>query len=317
MIYPSQIIESIVSIPRGYLGVNDVAFRKTLVKELGGLGKLDVDEIGNIWLQIGEPNTLLFAAHTDTVDSKMITGRKPLTTNKEHCLVLDNDKIKRMKNKTKKPQCLGADDGAGIATMLCLIYDHFPATYLFTVGEEVGCVGAQWIVEHTPERLTPFSFCIEVDRKGVSEIITHQSTGKCASNEFAESLAGQLEMGHKPSELGVYTDNAHFSGHIEECVNVAAGYYSQHTLDEEQDIKYLDTLFSQLVSMDISQLVVNRDVSDVGERYDYFGSRYSSTFSAVYGDDKELVNYIKENPEEILEILDINGIMLEDYVYIK
>ena len=317
MIYPSLIIESIVKTPRGYGGENDISFRAQLVKTLSEYGKPEVDTIGNIWLTIGKPNHILMVAHTDTVDSPSTTAVKPIHINKNGIMSVDENALCYI-TKKQRPYCLGADDGAGIAFNYCMIDAGIEATYLFTVGEERGCLGADYIVKHTPERLDPFTICMEVDRAGTTEIITHQSTGKCASDTFATALADMIGMEHLPSDRGVYTDNSHFNEHIEECVNIGAGYEHQHSLNETQDLKYLDQLFDHFRKIQFNDLPIDRDKTDVdcyGDldgfgyygNYDYYGSKPSIIEERVY-------QYIEENPEEIHRMLLEVGIDLTEYI---
>lgn len=316
MNYPSSVIESIIRQPRGYKGKNDIAFRQHLVETLGKHGKVEVDGIGNIWLTVGKPNHVLMVAHTDTVDDPKTTAAKPITYDNRGIMGLEVNVIKTGKKKNR-PYCLGADDGAGIAFNYCMILEKIEATYLFTVGEERGCIGASYIAAHTPEKLEQFSICMEVDRAGRTEIITHQSTGKCASNEFAQALADELNMGHKPSDMGVYTDNAHFNEFIEECVNIAAGYEHQHSLNETQDINYLDRLFANFIKINFNDLPIDRDTTDI-DCYGDFGSDISwegyILGGRVSAKERQIYRYIEENPEEIHNLLLEMGIDLTEYI---
>lgn len=323
---PSDLIESIVKVPRGYGGVRDVEFRKSIVDFLSKYGEPEVDEIGNIWFVNKEVTKTLFVAHTDSVDHPKTAIDKPITVDKHGIMSLNTKKVSGIKGQS--PYCLGADDGAGIAMNLCLIDAGVKGTYLFTVGEEKGCVGAKWIVENSPQRLDPFLLCIEVDRAGTDEIITEQSTGKCASDAFAKSLASAIGMNHEPSPHGVYTDNAHFHEHINECVNIAAGYERQHSLNETQDLHYLDELFHKLAKVDFDKLTVERDCTDIepdmsgyggyfgnGWGYSNYGMIYDGwdcTYRKLTKDEMDACELIEENPVQILEMLYANGFSLED-----
>ena len=317
---PSQIIESILKKPRGYGGKNDIQFRQDLVVYLNDYGTPAVDAIGNIWLTIGKPNNVLIVGHTDTVDNKLVVRDKPLLSTSEGILSLDIEKINTWPRE-ERPYCLGADDGAGIALMLCLIASSKEATYLFTIGEEVGCVGAKWVVKNTPELLEPFDFCLEVDRKGITEIITDQSPGMCASDEFSLALADQLGMDHSPSPNGIYTDNAEFSGLISECVNIAAGYYNQHHLEETQDLLYLDELFLNMLELKFNDFEAFREAGDFGswqgfgEMGDYSYGSYGTPPGMKPARYKAILEYISDCPDEIYELMLESGIDLDDYIY--
>lgn len=308
--FPSHLIESIVVQPRCYKSVGDLTFRTNLqnmIDKMLAIGDtMEVDALGNIKVAIGDtPKQVLFVAHTDTVDSPSTTKRKEVEVSTKGIMSLKNApqnpvKKPRPAKKTSKktnsfqdpnkfrtpvsqpvehpPCCLGADDAVGIAIMLCLIHERKSGTYIFTVGEEKGCIGAKDIVANRPEWLDGFKICIEVDRKGTDEIIIEQTNGKGASYAFATALASALNMTHKPSENGVYTDNAHFNVFIPECVNISAGYFDQHTQRETVDLFYIDELFNALLNVDWGTLPIARQPSDT-ESYtpkQYFG--YDSSY---------------------------------------
>lgn len=138
---------------------------------------------------------------------------------------------------------LGADDKAGVATVLSLALrlEHTEVGYALFFGEEVGCQGS----EHASRILTPKAV-ISVDRAGTDEVIYAQLGQPTASQYTAQWLADELGMGHYPSPNGVYTDSATFAGVAHECLNLAAGYWGAHTNQDTQDLVYLDELVEAL-----------------------------------------------------------------------
>ena len=157
---------------------------------------------------------------------------------------------------------LGADDGAGIALMCHMIERGVPGYYVFFRGEECGGIGSSWLAENMPELLGDFQRAVAFDRAGSSDVITHQSGGRCCSDEFAQALADQLNdngMLYMPCDGGVYTDTAEFVDTIPECSNVSVGYKNQHGDREEQNVRFLVELAEALVQVDWDALPVKRD----------------------------------------------------------
>lgn len=203
----------------------------------------------------------MFSAHVDTVHS--YSGRQ--------IVEYDTDMSILFKPSTKREQygdCLGADDGAGIWLLLQMIDAGVPGTYLFHYGEERGGIGSSDIATYHQEFLTKFDRAIAFDRKGTTDVITHQGMGRCCSDKFARDLADELNStGSKLSMAadngGIFTDTANYTHVIPECTNIACGYESAHTSAEFLDVEYLFKLRDALVQIDWEALPVCRDTNEV------------------------------------------------------
>jgi hypothetical protein len=206
---------------------------------------LDQDAHGNYHLTIpGGNESVVFAAHLDTVEFRKVAPARSITHSMKGshgaCMMTDGKTI------------LGADDRTGCAILTYMILQGVPGNYVFFTSEEVGCVGSRALAGTGWGK--DYRMMIEFDRKGYTDIITAQSTGTTASNEFAKALATALNgndatFGFKPSPNGVYTDSAYFSDEIAECTNVSVGYFDQHTNREYQDMAFLDKLCKALVAI--------------------------------------------------------------------
>jgi hypothetical protein len=229
----------------------------------------EVDGAGNIWVKVGSPREFpfLFVAHVDTCH-KMEGDVKTMA------YTIGQDEFVGLAN--KEMGCLGADDGVGVYVNLRMMDAGVKGTYLFTRGEEKGLIGADYIADKMTDRLSQYLLSVEVDRQGTTEIITEQCTGMGASYKFARALSDQLGMGHKPSTLGMYTDNSVFNGYIPENVNIAAGYDRQHTPKERVNVSYVERLVECMLRVDWSALPVKRDTWDYGEVYHMNDERYYS-----------------------------------------
>jgi hypothetical protein len=189
-------------------------------------------------------------------------GTSNVVDDKSVVHVFDGDFVKTDGNTN-----LGADDKAGTAIMLNMISENVPGLYYFFMGEESGCVGStnlsreydNLVTEGILPRVTK---CISFDRRGYDSVITHQSSGRCASEEFATELSNRLnEYGFwfKNDSGGVYTDSAEFTDIIPECTNISVGYFSEHTLTEKQDLDFLELLAIVMTKIEWETLPIERD----------------------------------------------------------
>ncbi len=207
------------------------------------------DKHGNYFYKIGDSRTI-FASHLDTVSKE--------STQVVH--TFDGDIIG-----TDGKTTLGADDKAGVTVMLHLMRNSVPGLYYFFIGEEVGCIGSGLASSQSVfEFKGKYDRIISFDRRGTDSVITYQSSTRCCSDEFADSLAKQLNLSglsYKKDDGGVYTDSAEFTDIISECTNLSVGYYKEHTVNETQDIKHLEKLANACLLVDWENLPTKRDMT--------------------------------------------------------
>lgn len=241
-----------LSMCRAHDSATEKKFHQILVKTLTKLGvKPSFDTLDNIFVTVGVSKTL-FTAHVDTVHRN--GGYQPVK-------LVDN--VFQLDSLTG--YCLGADDASGIFVLLSLIQAGVPGTYLFTRGEERGGVGAKHVAKDEAF-LRQFDRAIAFDRRGYSDIVTHQAMGRCASDEFAEALSNQLnDLGllYMPCDGGIYTDTAEFTHLIPECTNVSVGYFNEHSNKETQDWTYLQALVEAVKQVRWEELPTKRDPNEV------------------------------------------------------
>jgi len=184
---------------------------------------LEQDKHGNWFIKLGESKTI-FASHLDTACKDQ---------------VVVNHKIDGNIIRTDGKSILGADDKAGVTILLWMIKNEIPGLYYFFMGEEVGCIGSGLLSKDISK---DFNRIISFDRRGNTSVITHQSTIRTCSDEFAKELSKQLNksgLSYVTDSTGVYTDSAEFVSVIPECTNISVGYNSEHTFNESQDISHL------------------------------------------------------------------------------
>ncbi|HEY6019014.1 MAG TPA: hypothetical protein VIY48_03710, partial [Candidatus Paceibacterota bacterium] len=128
--------------------------------------------------------------------------------------------------------------------------------------------GSKWIVQNNKDSVKDIKFAIAFDRKDVGSIITYQRGTRCCSDEFANSLADQLGLGHKCDDGGLFTDTASYVDLIPECTNVSVGYFDAHCNTERINLDYLFKLRDALLKIDTTKLVEKRKAGD-NERKSY------------------------------------------------
>lgn len=239
-------------------------FEDDLMGEFSKLFPSDIqkDKHGNYFYKIGESRTM-FTSHLDTA----CKNHTPVTH------VIDKNIIK-----TDGETILGADDKAGVTIMLYMIKNNVPGLYYFFVGEEVGCVGSGLAAKYLTFK-GKYDRCISFDRRSTGSVITHQSSTRCCSDEFAIQLAKELNksgfgLEYEKDDSGIYTDSAEFTSDIPECTNLSVGYYKEHTCDESQDIEHLINLTKACLVINWESLVTKRDPSKT--EYNSWGRNYTT-----------------------------------------
>lgn len=245
-------------------------FVKRTVSRKAGASNIRSMPCGNLLVDArgikGGTSRTLFVAHCDTVHAE--EGRNQFT-------VKDNGRTWAASGAP-----LGADDGAGVAMLVNLLMHGVPGFYVFTVGEECGGIGATAFAK----LLAPgkefdgcFDRAIAFDRRGIDSVITSQSCGMCASDEFADALAQSLmdcskdALMYAADSSGVYTDTAEFVDFIPECTNISVGYDREHSQHESLNVAHLQTLAAAAISVDWEALPVKRTPGDSGYEYGSYG----------------------------------------------
>jgi hypothetical protein len=227
------------------------------------------DEDGNYFYEVGHGSKTIFTSHLDTAckNQTKVTHR------------FDGKFIR-----TNGTSILGADDKAGVTILLYLIYNKVPGLYYFFIGEECGCIGSTAASKRF-DFFSKYNMMVSFDRRGTNSIITHQSSRRTCSDEFAKSLSTEfVKFGLKmnPDDTGVYTDSAEFVDSIPECTNISVGYYNEHTFNEHQDIDFLVNLAEACVKINWNSLEIKRDCTkkeykESWDDYHYYGG--SKSFS--------------------------------------
>lgn len=228
--------------------------------------KVRIDKFGNRSLRIGDA-PIMWSCHLDTVHNGK--GHQDIGYDGDEIGVAASD----------PSNCLGADDTAGVWLMLQMIKAGRPGLYMFHRGEEVGCLGSKYITKKEKELVAGIKFAIALDRKGTGDVITRQRGTRTCSDEFAESLATELNrhpaLRYMKEPTGVYTDTAEYTDLIGECTNLSVGYRNAHQRVERLDCAHIFKLRDALLQLDWEKLVAKREAGEV-ETYRYSGTNYNS-----------------------------------------
>lgn len=222
--------------------------KKMIRRFIDPIHGMNTDLYGNRWIDIGKDPETLFSCHTDTVHKN--GGRQTVYIDpiKNHAFS-DGEDI------------LGADDGAGIYIMLCMIRAGIEGRYIFHRAEECGGLGSSHIASNEPWLLDGIERAIAFDRMGTDSIITFQGWDRCCSETFAEALGDQLGM--FPDNTGIFTDTANYTDLVPECTNVSVGYEGHHTKNETLDLAFVDALIYKLAAVDWEALPTKRRAGTV------------------------------------------------------
>lgn len=277
-----------------------------------------VDALGNFIITIGDKKpTTMFSSHMDTVHRASEEAIKAKTRLVIRLLTKAKDAPLHEQGYVWGGLCnektgewdsiqLGGDDKVGVYIMCKMIENKIPGLYVFHVGEERGCIGSKFIVDKNPGLVEGIKRCIAFDRMGYTDVISNQRGRACASSEFTNALATNLndliktpELKYKGDVVGVYTDSANYDKLIPECTNISVGYMGHHTEDEHVDFYWLNKhLIPAIMKVDWNALPTKRDPKAV-ESY-----RYTSNSGSYY--DSAWENYNYSGPDQPIKNALIN-----------
>lgn len=298
---------------------SELEFISTFIEPTGAVE----DDYGNLWVEVasddGKPGVILWSVHTDTVHHD--PGRQAILLKGPLAYQADSN-------------CLGADDTAGVWLALEMIRAQVPGTYVFHRDEESGGGGSLWSAKNHADWLGRFKAAIALDRKGYSNVITHQFGARCCSEAFAVSLAAILGGTYSPDDTGLFTDTANYTDNIGECTNISVGYFDQHGPTECLNIDFLRELRDRMISADWSTLVFERKPGDTewadgwgglrGQPYSHQRNRWDDDDDGAYefpavkargaGEgrflplaDTSLVRFVRDNYDAVADLLEQDG----------
>lgn len=134
------------------------------------------------------------------------------------------------------PQGIGGDDRCGVFAILEILKQFRPHV-LFCTDEELGGIGALQVRKTLP--VPAVNFIIEIDRRGKDEAVFYG----CRNPLFQQMI---IDHGFQ-LERGLFSDISIFAPQWNiAAVNVSAGYFNEHTLNEYINTKYLDQTIAKV-----------------------------------------------------------------------
>jgi hypothetical protein len=131
---------------------------------------------------------------------------------------------------------LGGDDKAGIfiALEVARLNRKQPMKILFTVSEEVGCVGIRHFIKNNLEWFDDVAYSITIDRRSGDNLLWSQCGTRSCSDMFAGRMALAGTSVGIPIKIqdGSVADVVEIRDIVDEAVNVSAGYYEPHSEEE-------------------------------------------------------------------------------------
>jgi hypothetical protein len=282
-----SMLKALLETPRAHDSIGERAVGRMLVNTFGFTEYQDHTKYPLAYVRRIGGSKILWSCHIDTVhDDDAGTSQE---------IEFDTDlMIASIPDKAVKRTPLGADNGAGVWMLLQMVIAEVPGTYIFHRGEEVGGVGSEGMADNWPKLIAEHTHAIAFDRRGTTDVITHQWGGRCCSEKFALQMAGLLGDGYMPDDTGSFTDTANYTKLVPECTNISVGYDHEHSSLETLDLEHLATLRNRVITLfkePSFELIVARKVTDRDDdRYSYY-----SSYGVGYGDygmsNRESVNY--------------------------
>lgn len=176
----------------------------------------------------------------------------------------------RCKGVMWSPVGLGADDRAGIFSIIQIVKHNFRPHIIFTTDEEKGCLGASVLAEQK----CPFDdlrYIIQLDRRGSDDCVFYE----CENFEFTDYI----------EKFGFVENFGTFSDIYDLCpawgvagVNLSIGYYNEHSVIETLHVNsMLNTIekVEKMLSVPIKKIPYFKFIySRYFRKYMYGGNPY-------------------------------------------
>lgn len=141
------------------------------------------------------------------------------------------------------PQGLGADDRAGVFAIITLIRKGYRPSIVFTMGEEIGGLGAMALITDYPTcPIQDLKYIIELDRAGEKDCVFYQ----CDNQNFTDYVSSfGFEEAH-----GTFSDISTIAPAWEvAAVNLSIGYEDEHSKVERLYINDMEDTINKVSKM--------------------------------------------------------------------
>lgn len=177
------------------------------------------------------------------------------------------------------PQGLGADDRAGVFSIMKLIQNGFRPCIALTTDEEIGGVGARKLVNDFKEAPFDIKYAIQLDRQGECDCVFYS----CDNEEFAKYV----------ENYGFVTDWGTFSDISVICpawkiagVNVSVGYLREHTTSETLHTNALYATIAKVSKM-LTDAKQAPSFEYIPDKYDFYYGKLARAYGYNWPTDDE------------------------------
>lgn len=212
-----------------------------------------------------EPVALV--AHMDTVHKTRV---------KE--LYYDKDK-----NVMWSPQGIGADDRAGIYSIIEIIRNKVKPTIILTTDEEIGGAGAYSLINMFEKAPCDIKYLIELDRRGSEDCVFYD----CDNLEFEDYINtfGFKTAWGSFSDISIICPVWGIAG-----VNLSIGYYDEHSLIERLDVTQMFETTEKVVKL-------IKDASNIKTPFIYIESLISKRYAEYLSLNKDYYDFSEQDKE--------------------
>lgn len=140
------------------------------------------------------------------------------------------------------PNGLGADDRAGVFSIIKILKKGYMPHICFTTDEEKGGFGAQALIKDNPQAPFDMKYIIELDRQGSNDCVFYS----CGNKDFEKYV----------ETFGFCTDWGTYSDISDICpkwkiagVNLSVGYFDEHSIAETLHVNYLYSTIKKVCTM--------------------------------------------------------------------
>lgn len=166
----------------------------------------------------------------------------------------------REKNVMWSPEGLGADDRAGVYSIIQILKKGFKPTVIFTTDEETGAIGALQLIKDFPKGVTELKYIIELDRRGCDDCVFYDCDN-ILFEEYVETFGFVTSFGSF-SDISVLCPTWGVAG-----VNLSIGYMNEHSTSE---VLYVGHMFATINK--VAKML--KTINDVIEPYQYIPATY-------------------------------------------
>ena len=186
----------------------------------------------------------------------------------------DNIFYDRIKNVMWSPDGLGADDRAGVYSIVQIVKQGLKPTVILTTGEEKGAIGASALIKAFPEPPTELKYIIELDRRGSVDCVFYE----CANPEFEEYVEdfGFVTAWGTFTDISVICPKWKIAG-----VNLSIGYEDEHSYIETLYIGHMLATIKKVIKMLNAAINLDKTFEYIPMPYDSYLA-YANAYNSWY-----------------------------------